>query len=90
MISNDIEALVRYAIDKNLIEESDRVWAENSLLAALGIDGFQPGSCTAQEEPLENILARILDWAEREGLCGGDTVSRDQSSWASSPRAPRR
>ena len=54
MISNDIEALVRYAIDKNLIEESDRVWAENSLLAALGIDGFKPGSCTAQEEPLEN------------------------------------
>ena len=77
MISNDIEALVRYAIDKNLIEESDHVWAENSLLAALGIDGFQPGGCTAQEEPLENILARILDWAEREGLCGGDTVSRD-------------
>lgn len=77
MISNDIAALVQYGIDKRLIEEGDRVWAVNGMLTALGLDDFTPEGELARGEALEDILARILDWAEREGVCSGGVVARD-------------
>ena len=40
MIDSSIEKLVNYALSKGLIEECDRVWAENALLAALHLDSF--------------------------------------------------
>ena len=60
MIDRSIEKLVNYAISAGLIEESDRVWAENALLAALGLDSFErPGETEARE--LEGILADLPD-----------------------------
>ena len=36
MIDACVAALVQYAVDKGLIEECDRTWAENRVLGALG------------------------------------------------------
>lgn len=77
MISNDIAALVQYGINKRLIEESDRSWAVNSVLAVLGLDAYAPEAELPRGEELEDILARILDWAEREGVCDGGVTARD-------------
>ena len=38
MVDTYIAALADYAVKKGLIEERDRVWAVNQLLAALGLD----------------------------------------------------
>ena len=40
MIDESIEKLVNYSVKNGLIGEADRVWAENTLLAALGLDSF--------------------------------------------------
>ena len=40
MINASIAALVQYAVDKGLIEECDRTWAENRVLGALGISEY--------------------------------------------------
>lgn len=77
MISNDIAALVQYGIDTGLIVREDRVWAENRLLDALGLDAIQPDAQIVPGEALEDILGRILDDAVRRGFIDDNVVSRD-------------
>ena len=50
MIDQAIADLIRYALDTGLIAPEDRTWAENRLLAALGLDGWPP--------PAENVPLR--------------------------------
>ncbi len=51
--------LVRYALEKGLIEEADRIWAANRLLEVLGLDSLDPAA-----EPEAAELPVLL-----EGLC---------------------
>ena len=76
MISKDIAALADYAVRNGLIEECDRTWAINRLLEALGLREFEDCTVDAQE-PLENILGRILDDAVERGVIEEGIVSRD-------------
>ncbi len=76
MIDESISKLVSYALRHGLIEESDRVWAENSLIAALGIAGYTRPAETGEAE-LEEILKEILDWAEQAGVIEGGVTERD-------------
>ena len=41
MIDGNVAELVCYAIRTGLIKESDRVWAENALITALGLDSYR-------------------------------------------------
>ena len=76
MIDSSIEKLVNYAIAKGLIEECDRVWAENSLLAALGLDGFErPADAPAGE--LETILGELIAYAVKQGLIDDSITEKD-------------
>lgn len=76
MISKDIAALVDYGVRNGLIEESDRGWAVNRMLEALGLSEYE--TCEAgSEEPLEDILRRILDDAAARGFIEDGVVSRD-------------
>ena len=76
MISKDIAALAAYAVRNGLIEECDRVWAINRLTETLGL--YEVESCeVCGEEPLEDILRRILDDAVARGFIEEGTVSRD-------------
>ena len=76
MIDTYIAELVRYALDKGLIEEDDRIWAANRLLTALGLDRWEAPEVT-EARPLEDILKDILDWAVANGRIEGGIASRD-------------
>ena len=76
MIDASIAALVQYAVDKRLIEESDRTWAENRVLGALGVSEYErPETIPAME--LEEILKTLLDDAEARGIISGGVTERD-------------
>ena len=69
-------ALADYAVSKGLIQEADRTWAVNALLAAMRLEDFQePEERRAGE--LEEILGFLTDFAVGRGLIQGDITSRD-------------
>ena len=76
MIYDEINALLRYGLEKGLIEPADEVWTRNRILDILGLDGFEPAGETAAQG-LEAILAAILDDAAARGLIDGGITSRD-------------
>ncbi|MBQ3355610.1 MAG: UDP-glucose--hexose-1-phosphate uridylyltransferase [Oscillospiraceae bacterium] len=75
MIYNAIEALVQYAFDRGLIDESEIVYSRNRLLDVLREDGF------AAAQPMDGALSELLkiltDHAVQKGLCADTTESRD-------------
>ena len=76
MIDPYIAALVQYAVDKGLIEECDRTWAENRVLGALGLSEYErPETIPSME--LEEILKALLDDAEARGVISGGITERD-------------
>ncbi len=75
-MSKDIAKLVEYAVYHELIAESDRTWAINRLLETVGLQEFV-SSEIAPEEPLEEILRRILDDAVARGVIEESIVQRD-------------
>ena len=69
-----VAQLVRYGIEKHLIEPSDAVYARNGLLTLLKIDRYEEVDCEAQP-PLEEILAVLLDYAASAGLIDGESIT---------------
>ena len=70
-----IKSLVKYAIDNEMIEKEDAIWSINRICEALKIDSFEESE--AKESDLEKILADILDYAVKNGLCEDSVVYRD-------------
>lgn len=70
-----IKSLVKYAIDNEMIEKEDEIWAINRICEALKIDSFEESE--AKESDLEKILAVILDYAVENCLCEDSVVYRD-------------
>ena len=78
MIDTCLAELADYGVRTGLIEETDRTWAVNRLLEALGLSAFTaPEALPQPPRPLEDILRDILDWAEANGCIEGGVVSRD-------------
>ena len=76
MTDQCVAALVQYAVDKGLIEECDRTWAENRVLGALGLSEYErPETIPSME--LEEILKALLDDAEARGVISGGVTERD-------------
>ena len=76
MIDNAVAALADYAVRTGLIEETDRVWAVNRLLDALGKKTFEAPE-TVEAHPLEAILGELLDYAVAQGILEDGVTSRD-------------
>lgn len=74
-INTTVKSLVRYAIDNEMIEKWDEIWAINTVCQALNMDSFE--DCEAENAELEDILASILDYAVENGLCEDSVVYRD-------------
>lgn len=78
MINRRITQLVNYGITRGLIEPEDRCWAQNGILAVLGLDSYEPEEETeGYGTPLEQILKDLLDDAEARGVIPGGVTSRD-------------
>lgn len=78
MINRRITQLVNYGITRGLIEPEDRCWAQNGILAVLGLDSYEPAEESAgYGTPLEEILKDLLDDAEARGVIPGGVTSRD-------------
>ena len=71
-----ITALADYGVRTGLIEESDRTWAVNALLAALELDAYEERTVTGQPA-LTEILGSLLNYACANGLCQDSVVYRD-------------
>lgn len=71
-----IEQLVNYAVNNGLIEECDRVWAENSILGILKLDSFERPEQTGNA-PLECMLGNLLDDAVKRGVIENSITERD-------------
>jgi UDPglucose--hexose-1-phosphate uridylyltransferase len=71
-IEKSIRRLIDYAVKNALIEECDRAWATNSVLAALNLTSYEDGE--ADEAPLEEILGSICDYAAANGLIEENSV----------------
>ena len=76
MIDVSIEKLVNYAISKGLIEECDRVWAENALLSALRLDSFTRPE-NVEDAALEPILAELIAYGVENGLLDYSITEKD-------------
>ena len=71
-----IDSLVSYAMNCGLAEPVDHQVLTNRLLDLLRIDDYTP-SDEPQSEDLEEILAGILDYAVKTGLCDDGITARD-------------
>ena len=74
-----ITALADYGVRTGLIEEADRTWAVNALLAALELDAYEERTVTGQPA-LTEILDSLLNYACANGLCQDSVVYRDGSA----------
>ena len=75
MIYSAIESLVNYALERKLIDESERVYSRNRLLDVLREDSFE--AAEPLDQPLAELLKILTDHAVQKGLCADTTESRD-------------
>ena len=71
-----IDSLVSYAMNCGLAEPEDHQVLTNRLLEIMGQVEYTP-SQEPQSEDLEEILAGILDYAVKNGLCDDNILARD-------------
>ena len=76
-INKIIGELVRYSLEKNIIEKEDEAYATCSLMAVFGVDSYESAELPEKRE-LSEILSDALDYAFERGLMESDgVVSRD-------------
>ena len=62
---------------RDLIEECDRVWAENALLNALGLESFTRPETVEAHSDLESILAELIAYGVEHGLLDDSITEKD-------------
>ena len=70
-----IAKLISYALDKELIQPSEKLWAVNALLEVLELDGCTlPESASCGEEELPQVLDALLDDAYARGVLKENSI----------------
>ena len=77
MINQNIEKLIQYAENHQLIEKEDRIWATNRILEALNIDEFTHENSIYDEIKLEEVLENILNYAIDNGIIEDNITAKD-------------
>ena len=75
-IETYIDSLVSYAMNTGLAEPEDHMLLTNRLLELLGKDDYVPSE-EPQSEDLEEILAALVNYACKQGLCEDNITARD-------------
>ena len=75
MIYEEIDRLLSYGIITGLIEENDKIYAKNRILALLKLDSYEETGkkCDSINE-LAEILDSITDYAVQNGLIEDDSI----------------
>ena len=76
MIDSSIKALISYAVNNGLIEESDKVYCTNAVMYLLKKDEFD-GSCEEAKGEINVILDNLCDYAAEKGIIEDSIVYRD-------------
>ena len=74
-VNGYLTALVRYGLEKGLIEPCDQTYITNQLLMTMGLDSYEYEEAPALE--LEDNLAGLLDDAVARGVCDDNITARD-------------
>ncbi|MDD6564001.1 MAG: UDP-glucose--hexose-1-phosphate uridylyltransferase [Clostridiales bacterium] len=74
MIYTKIDELINYAIDAELISESDKIYVRNRLLTKLGLDDYEVTDSCDKSNTLEDILDAITDYAAENGLLENNSI----------------
>ena len=70
-----ITALVNYALEKELIEQEEKVWAVNRILEVMQADSFSwEESAKGKEAGLTEILDTLIDDAYERGVLEENSV----------------
>ena len=78
IINKQIDKLLSYGIITGLIQETDRIYIRNRLLALLKLDSYEEtGSVCHNANELGEILSAITDFAVEKGLAQNSIVYRD-------------
>lgn len=76
-INKIIGELVRYSLDKNIIEKEDEAWAIGSLMQVFAVDSYEVGELP-ESRALSEILSDALDYAFKRGIINSNgVVTRD-------------
>ena len=68
-----ISELVKYGIDKGLIDAEDKIFVINSILQIFGLNSFVWSDENIR--PINDILSDMIDYAIEHGLIEEDTVT---------------
>ena len=70
---NAVTALVEYSVRTGLVDDCERLWAQNVILDALHSDTV-PDVEVGENEELQEILDVLMDDASARGIMNGDSV----------------
>ncbi len=76
MTDSYIKALVSYAVKHGLIEESDKVYCTNGILALLKKDSYD-GECAEASGEINELLDALCDYAAENGVIEDSITYRD-------------
>ncbi|HCW54080.1 MAG TPA: UDP-glucose--hexose-1-phosphate uridylyltransferase [Clostridium sp.] len=77
MINHELNRLINFALQKNLINEEDKIYASNMLLGLLKLTEFEPEEINEELETASPILENILDYAVSKNLIEDTVTERD-------------
>ena len=76
-MNHEINRLLNFALQQGLIDQADKVYAANLLLAALQLEEFSPEDIDERLEVPDEILGRMLDYAAEQGIIEDTANQRD-------------
>lgn len=76
-IYREIQKLLNYGIEKNLIDKNDEIYSRNMILGRLNLDNWKDCNEVLEKESIEEILTRISDYAVSNEIIEGFAYERD-------------
>lgn len=76
-MNHQINRLLNFALQQGLIRKSDACYCANRLLAVLQLDGYVPENVDEVLDTPDDIMAEMLDYAEKKGIIEGTANQRD-------------
>ena len=76
MIQQDIRKLVEYGLKTGLVKKEDEIYTVNRLLDLFELDEIEDKGAVIpmEEEELEEVLGRLMDYAVEKGIMKEDGI----------------